>query len=110
MIPKRRLNRWIQREGFKIRKFVILKWIVLGNVITMAYKSTLLSSLITIRYEDSINTLNDLEDSGIPLLLPRGTALHKMFASDPRKIIKTIFNNSHVYPYNGTPPAYILDM
>ena len=76
----------------------------------MAYKSTLLSSLITKRYEDTINTLNDLADSGIPALIPRDTATHKKFANDPRKIMNTIYKNSHVYPYNGTPPSYIWDM
>ena len=76
----------------------------------MAYKSTLLSSLITIRYEDAINTLNDLVDSGIPALIPRDTPIDKKFANDPRKIINKIYKNSHIYPYNGTPPSYIWDM
>ena len=76
----------------------------------MAYKSTLLSSLVTIRYEDSINTLNDMVNSGMPLMIPRYTAPHKRIASDPRKIMMKIFNSSHLYPFNGTVPAYVWDM
>ena len=112
LIPRRRLNRWIQREGFKIRKLAILKWIVLGNVITIAYKSTLLSSLVTIRYEDSINTLNDLDRSGIQLVLGRGTQGHNFFANSPRKLLRKMFNNSHLFDFSagGKPPPYMFDM
>ena len=98
-IPKRRLNSWIQRKGFKIRKLLILKWIFLGNVITMAYKSTLLSSLITIRYEDKIDSLKDVETSGLPFLLHKNGWLHEMFANDQRQIIKNIYKNRHLYTH-----------
>ena len=96
------LNR--KAEGFKSRDLVILKCLVLGNVITMAYKSTLLSSLITVRYENPIDTLVDLERSGLPVLLPNNTPLHTMFATDPRRIIQTIYNNSFVYNFNTADP------
>ena len=101
---------WIQREGFKIRKILILKWLFLGNVITMAYKSTLLSSLITERYERPIDTIIDLERSGLPILLPSNTPLPTMFATDPRRIMQKIYNNSITYPFNGRPPAFIWEM
>ena len=112
LIPRRRLNRWIQREGFKIRKLAILKWIVLGNVITIAYKSTLLSSLVTTRYEDSINTLNDLDRSGIPLVIGRNTIPYKFFANSPRTLVRKIFNNSRLYDFSsgGKPPPWMFDM
>ena len=96
-IPRRRLNSWIQRKGFKIRKLLILKWIFLGNVITMAYKSTLLSSLITIRYEDKIDSLNDVETSGLPFLLHKNSDLEKMFANDQKQIMKNIYEKRQIY-------------
>ena len=46
LIPKRRLKKWIKRQGFRIRKVVILKWIIMGNIITMAYKGLPLSMFI----------------------------------------------------------------
>ena len=109
-IPKRKRTHWIEREGFKIRKVLILKWLFLGNVITMAYKSNLLSSLVTIRYERTIDSLKDLLDSDMGVLLPNNTAVHKMFASDPRSIMKKIYKISHVYPYHGTVPLYAWKM
>ena len=72
----------------------------------MAYKSNLLSTLITIRYEETIDTLKDLVDSDLGVLLPNNTPVHKMFSSDPRPNMRKIYNKSHVYPYNGTFPPY----
>ena len=101
-IPRRRLKKWFEREGFQIRKILILKWLFLGNVITMAYKSTLLSSLVTIRYESTIDTVNDLVQSGLPALIPNNTAVQYMFASDPRKEMKNVYNRSIIF--NIEPP------
>ena len=109
-IPRRRLKHWIQREGFKIRKILILKWMLLGSIITMAYKSTLLSSLITVRYERPIDTIMDLERSGLPALLPNNTPLQTMFATDPRRVMQKVYNKSLVYPFDGTPPMFIFEM
>ena len=76
---------------FKIRKIVILKWIVLGNILTLGYKTTLLSSLIPIRYEDTtIKSLDDLDKSGLPLIIPRGASLHDHLANDAREMVTRI--------------------
>ena len=91
LIPKKRLKKWIQRPGFNLRKVVILKWIVLGNILTLGYKTTLLSSLIPIRYEDTtIKSLDDLDKSGLPLIIPRGSSLHDHLANDAREIVTRI--------------------
>ena len=69
---------------------MILKWIVLGNILTLGYKTTLLSSLIPIRYEDTIKSLDDLDKSGLPLIIPRGSSLHDHLANDAREIVTRI--------------------
>ena len=76
----------------------------------MAFKSTLLSCLIQIQYEDTIDTLNDLVNSGLPILLPDNTALRQKVVSDPRQITKKISNNSIDYQFNGTVPNQVLNM
>ena len=93
-MPKRKLKRWIKRPGFAIREIVILKWIFLGNILTLAYKKSLLSSLIPIRYEDTIDTIADLDNSGLPLMLGKGFRLHELMSSDSRPIMSRIFNSS----------------
>ena len=58
----------------------------------MAYESTLLSSLIPIRYEDTIDSINDLDNSGLPVLIWKGSATHEYFSSDSRPMMRRIFN------------------
>ena len=89
---------------------LILKWIFLGNVITMAYKSTLLSSLIQIRYETPIDTLSDLEKSGLQVLIADGSPLVEAFLTDPRESMKKISNRINTYTYNGKVPPYVIKM
>ena len=74
---------------------------MLGNILTMGYKSTLLSTLIPVRYERTINTLYDLDQSGLPLAIPKATAIHHAIANDPRPIMQRIYNNSILYVYAG---------
>ena len=87
----------MNRDGFSIRKILILKWIVLGSVLTWAYKSTLLSTLVTIRYNKPIDTLADLDTSGLPLVIVEGSFYHKVIENDQRDIMKRIYNRSIVF-------------
>ena len=65
----------------------------------MAYKSTLLSSLVTIRYNKPIDTLADVESSGLPLLLAKGYRNHKLFENDQRPIMKQIYSRSILFEH-----------
>ena len=70
----------------------------------MAYKSNLLSSLIPIRYEETIDTVEDIEHSGLPLLILQSTATHKLIASDPRDTMKQVYNRSILFPWSPSEP------
>ena len=102
--PRRKLITWIQRPGYGTRRGMILKWIVLGSVLIMAYKSILLSSLVPIRYEATIDTLEDMEQSGLPLLILKSTAFQKLIASDPRDTMKQVYKRSILFPYSPAEP------
>ena len=97
LIPRRRLKKWINRDGFGIRKILILKWIVLGSVLTWGYKSTLLSTLVTIRYAKPIDTFADLDKSGLPLAIVAGTIYQQAFENDQREMMKRIYSRSILF-------------
>ena len=82
--------RWIQRPGFEGRKMLIYKWIFFGTFLHLAYEQTLLSSLVTIRYEDTIDSIYDLDNSGLPLLVLEGAPMHDDITRDPRPIFRSI--------------------
>ena len=100
LIPRRRLKKCINRDGFGIRKILILKWIVLGSVLTWGYKSTLLSTLVTIRYTKPIDTLADLDRSGLPLVMAAGLAEQQAFENDQREMMKRIYSRSILFQFN----------
>ena len=101
-------NKWINRGGFVFsRKLLILMWLMLAsNLLLWSYKSTLLSTLILIYYENPINTLEDVDGSGLPVLIPKNSAPHWLMATDPRLTVKRIYRKSVLYPFNGTLPAW----
>ena len=113
-IPKRKLLSWIHRPGYGTRQAIILKWIFLGSVLTLAYKSMLLSSLIPIRYEITIDTLEDMEESGLPLLIQKSTTTHNLIASDPRDAMKQVYKRSMLFPLSpaepGGVPGWVAEM
>ena len=93
---------WFSRKGFtNARKGLLLLWLFAGSFILMGYKSTLRSSLITINYEDKIETIFDLVQSGIPLAVARGTVLDKILSTDPRPTVQRMTKNLISYPYTG---------
>ena len=80
----------------------------------MAYKSILLSSLVPIRYEATIDTLEDMEQSGLPLLILKSTTTQKHIASDPRAAMKQVYKRSIVFPYSPAEefgvPGWVMGM
>ena len=89
-----------------MRKVVILKWIFLGNILTMAYKTTLLSSLIPIRYENTIDNMKDLDKSGKPLIMGRGSTMYDHISSDQRQFMRHIFNRSIIIALDSGIPQW----
>ena len=100
---------WICRHGFvKSRQVLVLIWLMFAsNLLTWSYRETLLSTLIPIYYERSIDTLEDVDNSDLPLLVPKATVVHRLLATDPRQIAKRILKKSEFYPFNGTAPAWV---
>ena len=103
-------QKWINRRGFvQSRKVLILIWLMFAsNLLNWSYKSTLLSTLIPIYYENPINTLEDADNSDLPLLVPRSTVLQRLLATDPRPTAKRVFRKSVLYSYHGITPDWVM--
>ena len=110
LIPSGMLWKWIQRPGLNMRQLSILMWIVMGTFLTLGYKSTLLSSLIKIRYEPTIDGLHDLDKSGLPLLLPEGGDDIDVIRRDTREVMARLYNRIIEFPYQGGIPEWVYEM
>ena len=111
MIDESVPHEWFHRAGFKrARKLLLILWLVLGNFLLMGYSGTLLTSLVKIRYEDAIDTLYDLEKSGLPFLLPGGIGLENDLGKIQISVMERIMDlQSEFFPFNGTAPQSIYD-
>ena len=104
---------WVNRQGFRARKCILLKWFLLGGLLSWAYLSTLLATLVVIKYDETIDTIAQMDKSGLPFLLPEATAPHKLVATDPRPAMRRIFQRSLTYPLDQgarAAPKWALDM
>ena len=77
---------------------------------TLAYKTTLLSSLIPIRYEDTIDNMKDLDDSGKPLIMGKASTIYERISSDQSPFMRGIFNRSILVNLDGGIPKWALEM
>ena len=75
----------------------------------MGYKSTLLSTLIKIRYEDVIEDIYDMDQSQLPFLLPDATAA-SLFGADNRMVMRRVYDRRILFPFRGFQPQWTFDM
>ena len=104
---------WVNRQGFRARKCILLKWFLLGGLLSWAYLSTLLATLVVIEYDETIDTIAQMDKSGLPFLLPEATAPHKLVATDPRPAMRRIFQRSLTYRLDlgaRAAPKWAIDM
>ena len=99
---------WLYREGFThSRKLLLLQWLLYGSILLMGYKCVLLSTLVPIQYEQTIDTVYDLEKSELRLIV--ANVLYSTLEIDPRSAMKRVLNKSDVFSYGGTLPGWVYE-
>ena len=84
---------------------VVLKWAIMGLILCASYKGILLSKLINIEYEKSIDSIDDVLRSQKPVAVLAASGILNLLKSDPRKKVKEIVKRQKIYKAeNGKPP------
>ena len=65
-------------------KLLVSMWLLVGLIMTSSYKSVLRAVMMKTEYGQTIDTLEDMLSSGMPLMIPSRTAVPNMMASDNR--------------------------
>ena len=86
-----------ERKCSRARSFLVLKWALLGFLLTISYKSVLRSMMMKVEYEDTIDTVDDLLASGRMFLLTNDTSQKYLFLSDPREKVIQLRNKTQYY-------------
>ena len=69
---------------------------------TTLYRSTLLSTLVAIRYDDPIDTIHQMVESGLPFGVLENSAIEWLAKTDPRDTMKVLNDRRHLVKWNGT--------
>ena len=88
------------RKCCRARKILVLKWTVLGFLLTISYKSVLRSMMMKVEYEDTIDTIDDLLESDRILLIAGDSGLKLRFEGDPREKVRKLANKTQYVNFN----------
>ena len=91
------------------RKLLLMKWMIVGFFFTMCYKSYMRAMMIKIDYEKTIDTIDDMLKSKIPIMMTNSTHLPILLANDPRENMKELANKFEFYELEdgGKSPDWI---
>ena len=91
-----------QRTSFaKSRRILLVKWILMANILSHAYKGSLLSSMVTIRYTEPLDNIDQMVKSGLPIYIFGGTSQVWLAKTDPRNSVKKLMERHVVHPFKG---------
>ena len=92
------------------RLLLIALWLLMANILSYAYKGSILSSLINISYEDPIDTIEQMVESGLPFYVLGKTACVWVTMTDPRASVKQLNSRRWDMPWNGVTEEKYLKM
>ena len=88
----------------KARQLLVLKWTLIGFLLAISYKSVLRALLMKGEYENIIDTLDDVLESGRTLEVPEDTPLRFMLETDPRDKVKRLAEKAKFHIMGVMPP------
>ena len=74
----------------KARLILVTKWMLLGFILNLCYKSVLLSCLVSVRHEKPIETLEDMLHTDRKILMQGRTTTEILMKTDPRPGIQQL--------------------
>ena len=90
----------------RARLVLVFKWLIVGVFLTMSYKAVFRSMMMKIDYEKTIDTLDDLLQSDMKLLVAGDTPIRMFVEADPKQqFIELKDKDRVVYYLHGTTRA-----
>ena len=80
----------LRKSSSKAKDILLLKWILLGTLLALMYRSVLLATLVSVEYEKQIDTVEDLHDTKRPILMGGNTIMTRLLRTDPRATVKEL--------------------
>ena len=74
-----------------------MKWMVVGFFFSLSYKSVLRAMMIKVEYEKTMDTIDDMLQSEIPIMMEN--VFSPLLETDPRKKVKALSDKIEWYDY-----------
>ena len=105
------LNQNERNQLAKAKLIMIAEWMLLGFLLSLSYRSVLLSTIVSPGYEKPIDTIQDMLEGDRTIFVLNGTTLAKLLRQDPKEDVRRLSRKVTYYKVNenGTHPQWILD-
>ena len=85
-----KMNYVTQNTNSGARMILVFAWMMVGFLMTISYKSVLRAMMMTTEYDKTIDTIDDMLKSELPLWMANDTSLILMLERDPREKVKEL--------------------
>ena len=92
-------NYAIKRSTSYARSLIVFKWMIVGFMLTISYKSVLRAMMMNIYYEKTIDTIDDVLASERTFMVLSDSILPFLLATDPRMKVQELAERVIFYKY-----------
>ena len=101
LLQKSLPDKAVHNNGLVSKNILILQWFMFGFLLSLAYTTTLPSFLVSIRYEDTIDTISQQATSDARLIIIANSAMEMLFQTDPRPSMQKIYGQCIKLVFDG---------
>ena len=97
-----------ERKCSRARTLLVLKWAVLGYLLSISYKSVLRAMMMKVEYEDTIETIEDMLRSDRKFMAAGDTYQRFLLMGDPRKTVQKLAKETNWFNASKSPPRWVI--
>ena len=101
---------YMRNSFINSRKLLLMQWLVMANILSHAYKGSILSCLININYEQPLDTIEQMVESGLPFYVLGNSAAVWVTETDKREMVKKLNARRVDMPWEGVTEEKYLKM
>ena len=101
---------YMRNSFISSRKLLLIQWLLMANILSHIYKGSILSSLININYEQPLDTIEQMVESGLPFYVLGSSAAVWVTKTDQREMVKKLNARRFDMPWEGVTEEKYLKM
>ena len=101
---------YMRNSFISSRKLLLIQWLLMANILSHIYKGSILSSLININYEQPLDTIEQMVESGLPFYVLGNSAAVWVTKTDQREMVKKLNARRFDMPWEGVTEEKYLKM